>query len=123
MACGAFILFEHFIDEELRGHTVDCLLFDLCIGVNLGGFDYVVDYGFGQSFHEVPDRGGRREWVFGLPGNSLKVLDVLVDVGPLYFHALDLEACSLFCLCVLELLPEFEQEVCPYIGDVFNEWV
>ena len=45
--CGILILFEHLVDEELGGHTVDRSLFDVCIGVNLGGFDYVVDDGLG----------------------------------------------------------------------------
>ena len=101
-------MFEHLVDEELRHYTVDCLLFDFCVGVDLGGFDYVVDYGSSQPFHEVPDCGGCCERVFSLPGDSFEVLDVLVDVGPFHLHALDLEACSFFRLCVLELLSELE---------------
>jgi hypothetical protein len=46
-ARGIFVLFEHFVDEELGHHAVDCSLFDFSIGVDLGGFDYVIDNGFG----------------------------------------------------------------------------
>jgi hypothetical protein len=120
---GALVLFEHFVDKELGGHTVDRSLLDLCIGIDLGGFYYVVDYGFGQPLHEVSDCGGCCEWVFGLLGNSFEVLDVLVDVRPFHLHTFNMEACSFLCLHVLELLPELEQEVCSYIRDVFNEWV
>ena len=55
--------------------------------------------------------------------DSFEVLNVLVDVGPLHLHAFNLEACLLFCLCVLELLPKFEQEARPHVRDVFDEWV
>jgi hypothetical protein len=46
-ARGILVLFEHLVDEELGRHAVDCSLFDLCIGVDLGGFDYVIDNGLG----------------------------------------------------------------------------
>jgi hypothetical protein len=120
---GAFVLFEHFVDEELQGHAVNCPLFDLGIGVDLRGFDYVVDYGLGQSFQEVSDGCRCCEWVFGLSGDSLEVLDVLVNVGPFHLHVLDLETCSFFGLCVLELVSELDEEVRPDLGDVFNELV
>jgi hypothetical protein len=121
--CGVLVLFEHLVDEELGHHAVDCALFDFCIRVDLGGFDYVVDDGLSQSFQEVSDSCGCCEWVFGLPGYSFEVLDVLVDVGPFHLHAFYLKTCSFFGLCVLELVSEFIQEVYPDVGDVFDEWV
>jgi hypothetical protein len=102
----------------LGRHTVDRSLFDFCIGVDLGGFDYVVDNGLGQSFQEVPDCCGCREQVFSLSGDSFEVLDVLVDIGPFHLHAFYLETCLFFGLCVLELVPELVQEVYPDVGDV-----
>jgi hypothetical protein len=66
---------------------------------------------------------GNSEWVFGLPSDPFKVLDILIDIWPLHLHAFNLEACSFFRLSVLELVPELDQEVRPYIGDVFDEWV
>jgi hypothetical protein len=120
---GSLVLFEHLVNEELGCHAVDCSLFDFCVGVDFGGFDYVVDDGFSQPLQEISD--GRRccEQVFSLPGDSFEVLDVLVDVGPFHLHVFYLKACSFFGLRILELVSELVQEMHPNIGDVFKEWV
>jgi hypothetical protein len=47
LACGILVLFEHLVDEKLGHYAVDRSLFDLCVGIDLRGFDYVVNDGLG----------------------------------------------------------------------------